>query len=249
MAGHSKYKNIMHRKNAQDSKRAKLFTKIIREVSVAAKSSPDPEHNPRLRTALIAARGANIPKDRITTAIANASSTTDLSNFEEIRYEGYGAGGIAIIVEALTDNRNRTASEVRAAFTKFGGQLGETGSVSFMFKRIGFIVYPSSVGSADTVLEATIEGGGDDCLTSEDSHEIVTSPDSLAEVRDFLESKFGAPEVAEITWKPVNTQILKDEEAEKLMKMIDVLEDLDDVQKVIGNFELSESFLQKVSNA
>lgn len=247
MAGHSKYKNIMHRKNAQDAKRAKLFTKIIREVSVAAKSNPDPEHNPRLRTALIAARGANIPKDRISAAITSSSSN-DSSNFEEIRYEGYGAGGVAIIVEALTDNRNRTASEVRAAFTKFGGQLGETGSVSFMFKRIGLIVYPIDTASADALLEATIEGGGDDCISHEDSHEIITNPDSLAEVRDYLESKFGAPEVAEITWKPVNSQIIKDEDAEKLMKMIDVLEDLDDVQKVIGNFELSETFVSKVSN-
>lgn len=247
MAGHSKYKNIMHRKNAQDSKRAKLFTKIIREVSVAAKSNPDPEHNPRLRTALIAARGANIPKDRINAAISN-SSNTDMSNYEEIRYEGYGAGGVAIIVEALTDNRNRTASEVRAAFTKFGGQLGETGSVSFMFKRIGLIVYPVEITSSDTLLEATIECGGDDCITNEDSHEVITNPDSLAEVRDFLESKFGAPEVAEITWKPVNSQIVKDDDAEKLIKMIDVLEDLDDVQKVIGNFELPDSYLNKISN-
>lgn len=247
MAGHSKYKNIMHRKNAQDAKRAKLFTKIIREVTVAAKSNPDPEHNPRLRTALIAARGANIPKDRINAAITS-SSNSDNSNFEEIRYEGYGAGGVAIIVEALTDNRNRTASEVRAAFTKFGGQLGETGSVSFMFKRIGLIVYPSSVASPDALLEATIEGGGDDCQSNEEIHEIITNPDSLAEVRDFLESRFGAPEVAEITWKPVNSQAIKDEDAEKLLKMIDVLEDLDDVQKVIGNFEFSEAFLSKVSN-
>lgn len=249
MAGHSQFKNIMHRKNAQDAKRAKLFTKILREVTVAAKSNPDSEHNPRLRAAMIAARTANIPKDRIQTAVAKATNAADNANYEEIRYEGYGPGGIALIVEALTDNRNRTASEVRAAFTKFGGQLGETGSVSFMFKRVGAIIYPISTGSSDAFLEAAIEAGGNDCFSKEDYHEIICEPESLHEVREILEKKFGTPESAVMTWKPNTIQAVENEVGEKLLKLIDTLEDCDDVQNVVGNYELTQELADRLYNA
>lgn len=247
MAGHSQFKNIMHRKGAQDAKRAKLFTKILREVMVAAKIGPDPDHNPRLRSAIAAAREANIPKDRITAAITKATSAGGGDNFEEIRYEGYGPGSIALIVEALTDNRNRTASEVRSAFTKFGGQLGETGSVSYMFKRIGLITYPITTGSADKFLEATIEANGNDCV-SEEMHEIICEPELLQEVRTTLEKQFGEPTSAIITWKPNSVQGISEADGEKLLKLLDALDDCDDVQNVIGNFVLPESLLNKLKN-
>jgi YebC/PmpR family DNA-binding regulatory protein len=248
VAGHSQFKNIMHRKNAQDSKRAKLFTKILREVTVAAKINPDPDHNPRLRSAMIAARTTNIPKDRILAAISKASNPADNSNYEEIRYEGYGPGGIAIIVEALTDNRNRTASEVRAAFTKFGGQLGETGSVNFMFKKVGIIIYPLSKGTADDFLEAAIEAGGNDCITNSEHHSVICYQELLNEVREFLEKKFSAPDSAEITWKPDNILTVSDDEGEKLIKLLEALEDCDDVQNVTGNYAFSENLLNKFNN-
>ncbi|MDF3048029.1 MAG: hypothetical protein K0R73_1147 [Candidatus Midichloriaceae bacterium] len=247
MAGHSQFKNIMHRKGAQDAKRAKMFTKLLREVMVAAKLGPDPDSNSRLRTAIYAARAANVPKDRITAAVNKASNPAEGDNFEEIRYEGYGTGGVAIIVEALTDNRNRTASEVRSSFTKYGGNLGESGSVSFMFARVGAIAYPASAGSADAIFEAAIEAGADDCQSDEYQHQIYCEPDQLNNVREFLESKFGMPESANLTWKPNTLQMLSVEEGEKLLKMLDALEDCDDVQNVIGNFQLPDELLQKIS--
>lgn len=246
MAGHSQFKNIMHRKGAQDKKRSKIFTKLLREVTVSAKAGVDPEYNARLRTAIIACRNANVPKDKISGAVDKASNPAENSNFEDMRYEGYAPGGIALIVEALTDNRNRTASEVRAAFAKFGGQLGETGSVSFMFKRVGAISYPVLAANFDEMFEAVIEAGGDDCLSDEESHEIICEPDSLNEVREVLEKKFGTPESAALTWKPVTIQKVSDEDGEKIVKLLDALDECDDVQNVVGNFELSEGLLAKM---
>jgi YebC/PmpR family DNA-binding regulatory protein len=248
MAGHSQFKNIMHRKGAQDVKRSKLFTKLLREIHVAAKIAPDPEHNPRLRTAILAAREANVPKDKIQNTIAKASNPTEGDNFEEIRYEGYAPGGIAIIVEALSDNRNRTASEVRSSFTKYGGTLGETGSVSFLFKHIGSISYPSSVASFEQIFEATIEAGADDCTNENNTYEIICSLDNFHNVRDFLDKKFGPTISAEITWRPNASQLLSIEEGEKLLKMLDALDECDDVQNVFGNFELPDALLQKLKH-
>lgn len=246
MAGHSQFKNIMHRKGAQDAKRAKIFTKILREVLVSAKSGGDPDHNPRLRSALIAARNANVPKDKIAAAITKATSPGDNENFEEIRYEGYGPGTVAIIVEALTDNRNRTASEVRSSFSKYGGNLGEAGSVNFMFRRVGMIVYPAAAGTPDEFLEATIEAGGNDCQSDENTHEVTCDPDMLAEVRDYFEKKYGTSESATLTWIPNTMQAVSVEQGETLLKMIDMLEDCDDVQNVIGNFQLPDELLEKL---
>jgi YebC/PmpR family DNA-binding regulatory protein len=240
MAGHSKFKNIMHRKGAQDKKRAKIYTKILREVTVAAKSGADPDSNPRLRTAMKAAREANIPKDRLMNAISKGEGNDTSSNYEEIRYEGYAPGGIALIVDALTDNRNRTASEVRSSFTKFGGQLGETGSVNFMFKRVGSIVYPGDAATAEAFFEAALVAGANDCLSDEDMHEVITEPDSLSEVRDVLEQRFGTPQSANLTWKPNSLIKVEGEDAQKLIKLLDVLEDCDDVQNIVGNFEIVE---------
>ena len=248
MAGHSQFKNIMHRKGAQDAKRAKLFTKMLREVTVAAKINTDIEHNPRLRNAIQAARTMNIPKDKIENAINKASKPLEGGDFDEIRYEGYGPGGVALIVEALTDNRNRTASEVRSAFTKFGGQMGETGSVSFMFKRVGVILYPITAGEPEAFLEATIEGNGSDCLSKDGYHEIICEPELLNEVRQYLENKFGIAENATLTWKPNTITLLADLEGEKLLKMLDAFDNCDDVQNVIGNFELSETLMKKLAN-
>jgi YebC/PmpR family DNA-binding regulatory protein len=249
MAGHSQFKNIMHRKGAQDAKRAKLFTKILREVSVAAKiGGAEPENNPRLRSAIIAARDANMPKDKVQNAITKATSAHDTDNYEEMRYEGYGPASTAIIVEALTDNRNRTASEVRSAFTKHGGNLGETGSVAFMFKKIGLITYPESAGNFDTFFEATIEAGGDDCILSNGSFEIICEPDAVNSVREILEKKFDQPQSAGITWRPHETKIVSVEEGEKLLKFLDALEDCEDVQNIIGNFEFPEELINKLKH-
>jgi YebC/PmpR family DNA-binding regulatory protein len=250
MAGHSKFKNIMHRKGAQDRKRAKKFTQAAKEVYIAAKSGlPDPEMNPRLRTAIATARAINMPKDRIENAIKKASSAGEGENYEEIRYEGYASGGVAIIVEALTDNKNRTASDVRAAFNKYGGSLGETGSVSFMFEKVGLISYPADSGSADEFFEAVIEVGANDCQSDDMGHEILCDVESFSDVCEALENKFGQPESAEITWKPHNTVALDEEGAQKLIKLIDALEESDDVQKVVGNFEIPDDVMEKIGNA
>ena len=248
MAGHSQFKNIMHRKGAQDAKRAKAFTKLIRELTVAAKSGqPDPAANPRLRAAIQAARAANMPKDTVDRAIKRGAGGDDGANYEEVRYEGYGPGSVAIIVEGLTDNRNRTASEVRAAFNKNGGAMGETNSVSFMFDRVGSIRYPAEAASSDAMFEAALEAGADNVESSEDGHEITCAPDDLATVRDALEASFGTPEHARLDWSPQTTVPVNDEDAAKtLMKLLDILDDNDDVQRVSANFDIPDEIMAKL---
>jgi len=249
MAGHSQFKNIMHRKGGQDAKRAKIFNKLAREITVAAKAGlPDPSTNPRLRAAIIAARQKNMPKDRIDRAI-KVSEGNDAADYEAIRYEGYGPGGVAIIVEALTDNRNRTAPEIRTAFSKAGGALGETNSVSFMFQRLGVITYPAKVGSSDAVFEAAAEAGAENVETDADEHEVTTTIENFSLVRDALEEKFGPAASAALEWRPLNTSAPTDEQAESLLRLIDVLEDNDDVQTVAVNAELSDELVQRLSAA
>ena len=248
MAGHSQFKNIMRRKEAQDSKKAKVFTKVVREINAACRAGmPDPEHNPRLRAAVLKARQENITKDKIDDAIKRASGQTGGEDYEEIRYEGYGSGGVAVIVETLTDNRNRTASDVRSYFAKFGGNLGETGSVSFSFDRVGLIVYPANKASEDAMLEAVIDAGGDNCESDKENHQITCSPENFGEVRDALEKKFGDPQSAKLTWLPKNTAPINEDQARSLFKMIDVLEDNDDVQEVYANYEISEDIMERLS--
>jgi YebC/PmpR family DNA-binding regulatory protein len=249
MAGHSQFKNIMHRKGAQDAKRAKVFTKLIRELTVSAKTGlSDPAANPRLRAAIMAARAANMPKDTIDRAIKRGAGGEDGANYEEVRYEGYGPGSVAIIVEALTDNRNRTAPEVRTAFAKNGGALGETNSVSFMFDRIGSIRYPAAAAGAEAMFEAALEAGADNVESSEDGHEITTAPDDLGAVREALEAKFGTPEHARLDWRPQTTVPVTDEDtARTLLKLLDQLEDNDDVQRVQANFEIPDEIMERLS--
>ncbi|KKB96145.1 putative transcriptional regulatory protein [Candidatus Arcanobacter lacustris] len=248
MAGHSQFKNIMHRKNAQDSKRAKLFTKLVREIISSVRAGQaDPNFNPRLRAAISAARANNLPKDRIDNAIKKGSTVGEGDNYEEIRYEAYAPGGVAFIVEALTDNRNRTASDVRSTFTKRGGALGETGSVNFMFERIGLIEYPASVSSEDEMFETALEAGADSCESDEFSHVIHCNPDSFNEVRDVLTKKFGDAQVSRLSWLAKDHIEIDDiERAESLMKLIDTLEDSDDVQFVCGNYQFSDEVLKKL---
>jgi YebC/PmpR family DNA-binding regulatory protein len=246
MAGHSQYKNIMHKKGKQDAIRAKLFSKLGREITVAAKMGmPDPAFNPRLRAAVIAARAENMPKDNIERAIKKAAGG-DSETYDEVRYEGYAPGGVAVIIEALTDNRNRTAGEVRSYFTKAGGALAETGAVSFMFDRVGSIEYPSSIGDEDAVLDAAIEAGAEDVRSTEDGHEITTAMDSLNEVAKSLEAKFGEPRKAKLIWKPQNTIVVDDETGEKIIRLVGSLEDNDDVQNVYANFEVSDALIAKL---
>lgn len=248
MAGHSKFKNIMHRKGRQDAKRAKVFSKLIRELTVAAKSGqPDPDMNPRLRTAIAAAKAANMPGDTMNRAIKKGSGGGDETNFEEIRYEGYGPGGVAVIVEALTDNRNRTASEVRAAFTKFGGALGEKGSVSFLFDRVGLIIYAADVASPDDFFEVSLEAGAEEIESNNVGHELTCDPDDFSTVRDALEAKFGSAEDARLDWKPQTTVAVNESGAETLLKFLGVLEDNDDVQRVAANFDVDEDVLERLS--
>ena len=238
----------MHRKGAQDAKRAKVFTKIIRELTVSAKEGGgDPTSNPRLRSAIISARAANMPKDTMERAIKRGDGGEDAANYEEIRYEGYGPGGVAVIVEALTDNRNRTAPEVRSAFGKCGGSLGETGSVSFMFDRVGVILYPAAAGTADAFFEAVVEAGGDNVDSTGETHEVTCSLEAFCEARDALIKAFGDPLSAQLVWRPKTTTPVSDDQAETLLKLIDVLEDNDDVQNVFANFEVSDTFAQKYS--
>ena len=248
MAGHSQFKNIMHRKGAQDAKRSKVFTKLIREITVAARSGlPEPDMNPRLRSAIQAARAANMPKDNVARAVKRATATGEGDNFEEIRYEGYGPGGVCLIVEALTDNRNRTASEVRAAFSKFGGNLGETGSVSYQFDRVGTIAYPAEVADTDTVFEAAVEAGADDVDSYEGGHEIYCGAGDLHGVAKALEERFGEPNSARLTWRPQNTIPLDEGGASTLFKLLETLDDSDDVQQVSANFEVSDAVMQKLN--
>jgi YebC/PmpR family DNA-binding regulatory protein len=246
MAGHSKFKNIMHRKGAQDKKRSAAFSKLSREITVAAKMGlPDPDANARLRAAVLAARAQSMPKDNIQRAIDKASGT-DSDNYEEIRYEGYGPGGTAIIVEALTDNRNRTATNVRTAFSKNGGNLGTAGSVSHGFDRLGLIEYGAGAGDADTVFEAALEAGADDVESSEDGHSIWTSIENLHPVAKALEGALGDPEGVKLAWKPNIMVAVSEDDAGKLLKMIDALEEDDDVQTVWGNYDVSDEIMEKL---
>ncbi len=245
MAGHSKFKNIQHRKGAQDKKRAKIFTRLIKELAVAARSGTDPNSNPRLRGALLAARAANMPKDNIERVLKKAEGGEG-EQYEEIRYEGYGVGGTAFIVEAMTDNRNRTASEVRAAFSKFGGSLGETGSVSFMFDKVGQIIFAGTVADAEAMFDAALEAGADNVESDEESHVITCAPEDFNAVREALQETFGDPEEAELTWIAQNTLSVDEDQATTLLKFIDALEDNDDVQSLSFNFEISDEIMAKI---
>ena len=243
MAGHSKWANIQHRKGRQDAARSKLFSKLAKEITVAAKmGDPDPDKNPRLRLAVKEAKSQSVPKDVIDRAIKK-SQGGDAESYDEIRYEGYGPGGVAVIVEAMTDNRNRTASTVRSPFTKCGGNLGETGSVSFMFDRKGQVLYPLEVGDEDTVMMAALEAGAEDVESTEDGHAIFCADTDLNEVSNALEAQLGESESAKLIWKPQTTTELDLEGMEKLMKLIDTLEDDDDVQRVTANFEVSDEVM------
>jgi len=247
MAGHSQYKNIMFRKGRQDKERSKLFSKLAREITVAAKSGmPDPVHNPRLRAAILAAREENMPKDNIERAIRKAAGG-DAENIEEVRYEGYGPGGTAFIIEALTDNRNRTAADIRAAFSKYGGALGETNSVAFLFAHAGSIVYPKDKGSDDAMLEAAIETGAEECVSTDDGHEFLCPIEDFGSVRDALEAQLGPPQSAAIVWRAQNAVAVADETGETLVKLLDVLDDHDDVQRVYGNYEFSDALMEKLA--
>jgi YebC/PmpR family DNA-binding regulatory protein len=247
MAGHSQFKNIMYRKGRQDAMKSKLFGKLAREITVSAKLGlPDPAMNPRLRGAIIAARAENMPKDNIERAIKKAAGG-DGESYEEIRYEGYGPGGVAVIVEVLTDNRNRTAGEVRATFTRSGGSLAETGAVSFMFDHVGVIEYDAKAAGADAMFEAALEAGADDVLSNEGGHEIYAAQDRFGSVAKALEGKFGEPRKAALVWRPQNTVALDDEQGERLLKLIENLNEQDDVQNVYANFEISDALMQRMS--
>ena len=248
MAGHSHFANIKHKKGAQDKKKSKLFTKLIREILVAAKSGlPDPNHNPRLRLALANARVANVTRDRIEATLKKATEPHGGDSYEQIRYEGYGAGGVAVIVETLSDNRNRTASDVRSTFTKCEGNLGETGSVNFMFDKVGVVRFPKAKASDEAMLEAAIEAGADNCESDDTFHEITCTPDSFHAVQKFLSDKFGDPENSSITWKPKNFIELGLEKAELVEELIERLEDLDDVQNVYSNHTYSDEVAEKLA--
>ena len=247
MAGHSQFKNIMHRKGAQDRKRAKIFTRLIRELTVAARISPDPTSNPRLRSAIAAARAANMPRDNIERVMKKAAGDGDDANYEEIRYEGYGPGGAAIIVDAVTDNRNRTASEIRAAFSKHGGNLGETNSVSYMFDRVGQITYPADRASADEMFEAALEAGAGDVDSSGEIHEVTCLPEDFTVVREYLEQRFGDPQEAGLAWKPQTSVEVAEDRAQALLRLLDTLDDNDDVQVVSANFNIRDEVLARLT--
>jgi YebC/PmpR family DNA-binding regulatory protein len=248
MAGHSQFKNIMHRKGAQDKKRAKQFARLTREIMVAARAGlPDVDKNPQLRGAVQAARSSNMPKDNIERAINRAAGGEEGAVYDEIRYEGYAPGGVAVIVEALTDNRNRTASEVRSAFSKYGGSLGETNSVSFMFDRLGVITYPVEVASADEMFEAAVEAGASNVETGEEDHEVTCDPDDFSLVRDALTERFGDPREASLGWKPQTTVEMEEDQARTLLKLLEALDDNDDVQRVAANFEIADDVMQRLT--
>jgi len=248
MAGHSKFKNIMHRKGRQDAARSKMFSKLSKEITVAAKmGDPDPETNPRLRLAVQNAKAQSMPKDNIQRAI-NKSQSGEGDNYEEVRYEGYGPAGVAVVVEALTDNRNRSASNIRSYFTKCGGSLGETGSVSFMFDRVGEIVYKPEAGEADAVLEAAIEAGAEDVQSDESGHTIYTAFEDLNDVSGALENALGEADSTRIIWKPQTLTPVDADKAQTLMKLIDMLEDDDDVQNVYSNFDVDEETMAALAS-
>jgi YebC/PmpR family DNA-binding regulatory protein len=245
MSGHSQFKNIMHKKGKQDALRSKLFSKLAREITVAAKLGlPDPGMNARLRAAVLAARAENMPKDNIERAIKKASAA-GAETYDEVRYEGYAPGGVAVIVEALTGNRNRTAGEVRSYFAKSGGALAETGAVSFLFDHVGIVEFPAKAASEDAMMEAAIEAGAEDVQSSEDGHEVITALESLREVAQELESKFGEPRKASLIWRPQNTVSVDDDVGEKILRLVSMLEDNDDVQNVYANFEVSDALVAK----
>jgi YebC/PmpR family DNA-binding regulatory protein len=247
MAGHSQFKNIMHRKGAQDARKARQFAKLIREITVSARQGlPDPGANPRLRAACAAARGANMPRDTIERAIKKASGTGGGQDYVEVRYEGYGPNGVAVLVEALTDNRNRTASDVRTAFAKHGGSLGESNSVSFMFNRVGVVRYPATVDEA-ALLEAAIEAGADDVVSGAEGHEVLCGVESFFAVRDALEQRFGEADGAKLDWRPTTSTPLNEEAARSVFKLIDALEESDDVQNVYANFEIPDAVMQALA--
>ena len=246
MAGHSKFKNIMHRKGAQDKRRSGMFSKRAREITVAAKMGlPDPDMNPRLRAAVNAAKAQSMPKDNIQRAIDKASRG-DAENYEEIRYEGFGPGGVSLVVEALTDNRNRTATNVRTAFSKNGGNLGASGSVTHGFARVGLIEYGAAAGDAEKVFEAAIEAGAEDVESDEDSHQIWTSVDDLHEVARAIEAALGEPESVKLAWRPQTPVEVGEGDAALLLKLVDALEDDDDVQTVWGNYEVPDEVMEKL---
>jgi YebC/PmpR family DNA-binding regulatory protein len=248
VAGHSQFKNIMHRKGAQDIKRGRIFAKIIREITVSARLGlPDPAFNPRLRSAMIAARQQNMPKDTIDRAIKKATGAGGETDYVEMRYEGYGPAGVAVIVESLTDNKNRTASDVRTAFAKAGGALGETNSVAFMFSRLGVVRYAAKIADEDTMLEAAIEAGADNVESGADGHEITVPADDFFAVRDALEARFGVAELARLEWRPNMSVTLDEEKAASVLKLLDVLEDNDDVQNVYANFDIPDAIMAKLS--
>ena len=247
MAGHSQFKNIMHRKGRQDKARSALFGKLAREITVAAKlGQPDPAFNPRLRAAMLAARAENMPKDNIERAVKKAQGG-DAESYDEIRYEGYGPGGVAVIVEVLTDNRNRTAGDVRATFSKHGGNLAETGAVSFMFSRVGVVEFEPGVASADAMLEAAIDAGAEDVVSNEGGHEVYSTTETLNDVARALEAKFGEPRKAALVWKPQNIVAVDDEQGEKLLRLLETLNEHDDVQNVYANFEMSDAVIARMS--
>jgi YebC/PmpR family DNA-binding regulatory protein len=246
MAGHSQFKNIMHRKGRQDAAKSKLFGKLAREITVSARLGvPDPAMNARLRAAVLAARAENMPKDNIERAIKKAAGA-DGESYDEIRYEGYGPGGVAVIVEVLTDNRNRTAGEVRATFTRSGGNLAETGAVSFMFDHVGLVELDAKIASAEAMLEAAIDAGAEDVASSESGHEVYTAPAALRDVAKVLEQKFGEPRRAALVWKPQSTVAVNDEQGEKLLRLMEALNEHDDVQNVYANFEVSDALMHRL---
>lgn len=249
MAGHSKFKNIMHRKGAQDKKRASLFAKLGKEIMVAAKmGGGDPDSNSRLRLAILTARSQSMPKDNIERAIQKGAGGGDGTDYDEIRYEGYGPGGVAIIVDVLTDNKNRSAADVRSIFSKGGGNMAETGSVSFMFDRVGQVTLKASVGDAETVFEAALEAGAEDVTSTEESHEIICAATDLSEVTTALEEQFGEPDESKLTWKPQNLTPVDGDAAESLLRLLDNLDDNDDVQNVYSNFDISDEVMEKIAN-
>jgi len=249
MAGHSKWANIQHRKSRQDAKRSKLFAKLIREVIVAARQGqPDPEHNARLRSAIAAARAQSVPNDNIERAIKKIAGGDDSEKYEEIRYEGYGPGGVAVLVDAVTDNRNRTAAEIRSIFSKHAGNLGENGCVAFMFNRVGAIRYSLDVAGEEEIFDAALQAGATDCNFDIDGYEIVCEPDQLAVVAEVLEKSFGMPESASLSWRAENTINVDDNSADTLFKLLSALDDCDDVQQVSANFDVSDDILSKLSN-
>jgi YebC/PmpR family DNA-binding regulatory protein len=246
MAGHSQFKNIMYRKGAQDAKRAKAFTKLIRELTVAARTGlADPEFNARLRSAITAAKAANMPKDTMERAIKRGTGEDGGAQYEEVRYEGYGPGGVALIVEALTDNRNRTASELRAAFSKHGGAFGEI--VNFQFERVGLVRFSADVASAEEMFEAALEAGAEDVVSNDHGHEVTCAPNEVSAVRDALEQRFGPAAAAVLDWKPLATVPVDEETATSLFKLLDVLDDNDDVQRVASNFDVADEVMERLS--